>query len=426
MACCVAWAVWAAPLAAGAEEADDYEIGTRYEGLTSWFHPVTETFFWAGRFEFDIEAEVDFDLGGDDDHENEVKAEPKGSLSLAWQPSDTFWVVGGLELRQRFILEPSEDENPDPSLSLTRAYAVARDLFPNTVVVAGRQNFVDERKWIWEEPLDGLRVIWSEGPWALDFAAARDQLANRDLLDRRDTKGGSYFWASGRYAITEDAEGSVYALYIDDREDEDADVGYLGVHSHGEALDNVNHWLEAAVVAGEEEDRDVLGFGFDAGATWQSDLALDPAFTLGVAFGSGDDGEGKDTAFRQTGLQENSDKFAGEASFDYYGQVLDPELSNLLIVTAGAGIRPVPDVSVDLIYHHYRLARKTDELRDAALDADPNGESHYLGDGLDLVVGWEVSRRLSLEAVGGIFFPGSAFDEDDPAYFAGAEMVFRF
>ena len=61
-----------------------------------------------------------------------------------------------------------------------------------------------------------------------------------------------------------------------------------------------------------------------------------------------------DHAFRQTGIQDNNDKFGGVTSFKYYGELLEPELSNLHILTAGIGRRFGRRMSLDLIYHNYR------------------------------------------------------------------------
>lgn len=409
-----------------ADEENGNEIETGYERLPSSFHPLGHDFWIMGRLESTFEAEFHPDLGGKPGNQDEVELEPEGILAVAWQPSDWFHVVTRAEFLQKIVFEPFDEGNPDPKLSLTRAYLVAEDLVPGGTLIVGRQNFVDERKWLWEEPLDGGRAIWRQGAFAVDAAVARDDLVQRNMLERRETEGGNYFWASSRFAFTDDDEAALYALYIDDRENLDDDLLFLGLQSHGELIEDVKHWLEAAAVTGEERGRDVLGFGFDVGATWETGLPFEPALTLAVAFGSGDDGEGKDTAFRQTGLQENSAKFSGVASFDYYGLVLNPELSNLLIVTVGGGIRPSKDSSVDLVYHHYRQVRKSDELRDAGLDADPNGKSTHLGNALDLVLGWDATDNLQVKTVGGLFVPGPAFDADHPAYRFGAEVVVRF
>jgi alginate production protein len=423
---CLAFALCLGTTAAAADEEIEHSFKSGYERLSSSFHPLGHDFWIMGKLKFSLDAELDFDLGGEANHQDEVKAEPEGMVALAWQPRDWFRVVTRAELKRKFVLAPSDKDHGDARLSLTRGYVVAENLLPGVTVVAGRQNFVDKRKWIWEEPLDGARVTWLRGTLAFDVAAARDELMKRNLLDRRDPEGGNYFWASGRYAFTDSVEAGLYALYAGNRENRDDDLLFLGLQSYGKFIEDVEHWLEVGVVTGEERDRDVLGFGFDVGATWQSSLPLKPYFTLAAAFGSGDNGKGTDNAFRQTGLQENSAKFGGVTSFDYYGQVLDPELSNLLILTAGVGVRPSRRSSVDLVYHHYRQIEKSDKLRDAALDADPNGASTYLGDGLDLVLGWRATDGLSLKVAGGVFLPGPAFDADEPAYQISAEAIVRF
>ena len=81
--------------------------------------------------------------------------------------------------------------------------------------------------------------------------------------------------------------------------------------------------------------------------------------TFGVAFGSGDNNrrDGVDRNYRQSGLQDNNARFAGVTSFKFYGETVEPELSNLLIGTAAIGVRPTPRSSVDLVYHYYAQHR---------------------------------------------------------------------
>ncbi len=82
---------------------------------------------------------------------------------------------------------------------------------------------------------------------------------------------------------------------------------------------------------------------------YEFDHKLKPSVTLGYALGSGDDASTSDVdeSFRQTGLQDNSAKFNGVTRLKYYGEVLNPELSNLSVLTAGVGIRPSPRSSID-------------------------------------------------------------------------------
>ena len=107
--------------------------------------------------------------------------------------------------------------------------------------------------------------------------------------------------------------------------------------------------------------------------------------------------------------------------------MFDPELSNLSILTLGAGLRPSESTSIDLVYHYYRQNSASDELRSSNLEADPNGQSKELGQELDHVIGAEEFGGLTAELVFGAFFPGNAFgSRADTAYFAGFEVQLAF
>jgi alginate production protein len=144
--------------------------------------------------------------------------------------------------------------------------------------------------------------------------------------------------------------------------------------------------------------------------------------TLGYAFGSGDGNpnDSRNREFRQSGIQANETRFAGIPPFQIYGETFDPELSNLRLLTVGFGFRPAPLVSVDLVYHWYRLHRISDTFRSSALTAEINQVdtrmSKDLGQGLDVVIGVRRLfglRRLGVDLRTGWFFPGKAFLQND-------------
>ena len=129
---------------------------------------------------------------------------------------------------------------------------------------------------------------------------------------------------------------------------------------------------------------------------------MEPSITLGFACGSGDESlrDGKDGSIRQTGLQDNN----GITSFKYCGEVFEPELSNILIFTAGLGIKPTKNSSLGVVYHRYLQHEAEDDIRDSNLKLDPNGNSRELGDELDLIIGYRPTREIRIETVVGAFF----------------------
>jgi alginate production protein len=204
----------------------------------------------------------------------------------------------------------------------------------------------------------------------------------------------------------------------------------LGVRALGTPSDRFNYWADVGWLLGKDQSsRKFSGFGFDVGGTYRfTDLPYYPAVTLSYAFGSGDGNpdDSKNHEFRQSGLQSNEARVATIPKFKYYGEVLDPELSNVNIFTLGVGFRLAPSVSVELAYHRYRLDKIADEIRNWALTAQMNQVDTQLskdvGSALDVVFGFRNMfglRRLGMDLRIGWFFPGKAFlrndgDEDNP------------
>ena len=113
--------------------------------------------------------------------------------------------------------------------------------------------------------------------------------------------------------------------------------------------------------------------------------------------------------------------------FAYYGELFNPELSNLAVLTAGIGARPTKRSSVDLVYHRYKQPHRMDEIRDSEIDEDPSGHSRDIGQEIDLVIGIREGDTIDLELIGGVFFPGRAFDNDsDLAFFGGFSLEIKF
>ena len=131
-----------------------------------------------------------------------------------------------------------------------------------------------------------------------------------------------------------------------DREDPSyAQLVWLGAQASGEqSLDRfgtLDYLFQGGWVGGTErllkfdnnnEDKNsvvsrrkhrVSGWGFDSALSWEMALPWRPTLTFGYAFGSGDRKSGRtDTAFRQTGLQDNQGKYNGVKRFRYYGELL--------------------------------------------------------------------------------------------------------
>ena len=89
--------------------------------------------------------------------------------------------------------------------------------------------------------------------------------------------------------------------------------------------------------------------------------------------------------------------------------LLDPELSNLVIVTVGVGWSLYTSSSLDLVYHAYRQIEPTNSLRHARLETALTGRDRNLGHGFDLVLAVEESDWVEFEVTASAFRAGEAF-----------------
>lgn len=230
--------------------------------------------------------------------------------------------------------------------------------------------------------------------------------------------------------LTKDTEIAAYGFVRDGRSKKRKENPiFYGLSLRGEVFDDLDYWLELAHVRGRSESNKLRGFGFDSGFTYEFDVPLKPSIVLGYAFGSGDDNPSDkvDRNFRQTGLQDNNAKFNGITKIKYYGEMFDPELSNLAIVTGGIGIRPTRKISIEFIYHYYRQHKRSDEIRDAEVDEDPDGLNKILGQEIDFVAAYRSKPHIKASLVLGYFMPGQAFPrEADNSLIAEIKIQYDF
>ncbi|MGK2942922.1 MAG: alginate export family protein [Immundisolibacter sp.] len=316
----------------------------------------------------------------------------------------------------------------------------------------GRQNFYEPRSWWWDQDLDAVRFHYNTLDWHAELSVARELGDVATELDRNDPQREDVLRVLGHTAWrwARNHRLDAFFLYHDDRSERqrvgelvtkeredpsDATLIWAGGRLSGE-LDfaqhgEVDYWIEGAAVRGHERlldfdrvsgrpdrrvvdsraKRDVSGWAFESGVSWQAELPARPTLTLSYAFGSGDrnPGHGADRSFRQTGLQGDKARFGGVDRFRYYGELLNPELSNLHIPTAAVGFSFWDASSVEFLYHHYRQVHAADFLRNGRVRSGPDGRSTDIGQEFDIVLGLEDWEPFEIEAVVSAFRAGAAY-----------------
>lgn len=383
-------------------------------GLTGGL-PVMNRFFVHGEYRQDLVGEREFDLSPNYDSD-EYSLQPDVRLGVLGFWSRDIRTETQFRLRRRLVMSSDRvDDSYDYEPQVTRLNLLFMNLLkPGMAVQVGRIDFEEPREWLYDEYLDAIRLYYyGETGWLFEAAAIH---SIDPIKDKYETWTDIHAKASW-YPDTENMLSAYVLRRLDSDEIRKREPVWWGLRYSGRIKRAVQPWLDMAIMRGEDKHQSLDAWAIDAGTSVIIQRSvLRPSVTLGYAIGSGDDtgADNVDRRFRQTGYQDNSGLFDGVTNFKYYGTLLDPELSNLKILTLGVGVHPIPEASIDLLYHSYKQDHSDDQLKgDDLIDppARPSGNSTDIGFGLDLVVGspkfW---NRLSLSWVLSLFYPGEAFE----------------
>lgn len=415
------------------------------------YRPLTEHL----KYQYAIGSESEVDYRRNPDLNNAVKDNslivvPQVNGLIIYRPTN--WLAGTLELvfdkefpvhEENSVLLPSGvtqfPRKREWALFVDQGFVTLGEATGPLEANLGRRNYEDERHWLYDTSLDIASAQMRAGHFRAEATVGREAAWDLDVLQNTKRDRIRTYMLYAEYRGIEDLKLAAYTIRRNDLEQMEGRPLHIGARVLGVPSDKFNYWAELGLVRGtDESSRKFSGRGFDVGFTYRFAVpSISPSLTVSYAFGSGDDNpdDSRNHEFRQTGLQSNEEKFAGVAKFKYYGETLDPELSNLKILTVGLGFRPVQNVTVDLVYHQYRLHKIAEELRNSALTALMNQDdarpSKDVGSEFDIVIGIRRLfgvRRLGMDLRAGWFRPGDAFrieegDPDDPVFRAANKAV---
>lgn len=380
---------------------------------------ITDKLLLVGQLQARASKELEFDLD-EADPENRTDFASAFRARFVYQPTPSFIAVAELNHRQLWRIDDEDGRLSRGVTKLGETYLYWIDPFGIGLdLQIGRVDFDDRREWLYDQNLDTLRAIWT-GKYVRADLSYSETLSDGSPFDEAAATSMLYV-SNNDY----DRHLAAYVIYRDIDLEVPLRRTHFGLRAFGAWLPEQESWVEVAYMLGKREQLNSRGWAFDIGSSWWFHERF--SITLGYAVGQGDDPESTtDETFRQSGLQDNNDKFSGVTSFRYYGELVDPELANLEILTAGLGWLPMQGISVDLIGHSYWQNKRSDRLVDSDIDMRPNGIYRYLGWEIDLVLGWRTSPRWDLEAVTAWFNPGNAFDQADNAALGKFQFRYKF
>lgn len=385
---------------------------------------ITDRLSLGADIELDPQLETNRNLNdneSDDLFQLKTKLTPGALLSVT--PSLQIYTELRLTDLKMFI-DDDNQESSDTNLDLRQGYLLwKRTAGLPLAIQVGRRRFQDDRQWLFDAQLDAVRTFYTPHRWEFDLS-----LSDKFSDEKPQEEAFNQFASVTRY-FRVDSRVTAFA-FRRDRRNAPGDPTWLGLSLRDRTTHPIarqEFWLDGALRRGSQERVKLRGFGVDGGWTGELSVRWRPSITLAYAYGSGDDDpDGRsDNNFRQTGLQDNEAVFAGIRDFGFYGEALDPELSNIAIPTVAAGLHPSAHTSVELVYHHYERLKGNSPVR-LALDAEPIDGKHALGNEVDFIFGMDIGSHLNLKLTAGIFMPGRAFADQDNLLYSEAEIEFSF
>ncbi|MGB4068660.1 MAG: alginate export family protein [Nitrospira sp.] len=353
--------------------------------------------------------------------------------AFSYEPNQYLQLYVNPVLEIPIAFEEIEERSQTTALNMNLAFLTVKNVVPGARMQVGRQRFIDSRRWLFNENMDAIRFGYQYEQFSLELSVSQLNLVQRNLLRREaeeDEEGFVNYYMHADYKFGKKNHIGLFALYQDQQRLGTAQPITVGLQSGGRLFGDLKYWLQTAAVRGSDGGQRIRGEAIDVGLTQRFDGAWEPSITIGYAYGTGDSNpnDNVDARFRQSGFQGNSDKFNGVARFKYYGEVLDPRLTNLMVFTGGFGVRPFEKTSFDLVYHYYLQDHVSTRIRGSNLDTDPTGLSKHVGSEVDLVVGYQGIPHLQTKFVLGYFFPGKAFADTwhDGAFLASILLRYNF
>lgn len=333
----------------------------------------------------------------------------------------------------------------------------------------GTQSISDRRGWWWDDTLDLIYLSLSGNQWQLNTAVGAEK--SYELFGERPEGNDKIIRAMSDISFAWRPEQSVSAFLFtefdrSDRltvgepfdtallDDGGQELYWIGVRSQG-SIDRrdkpaINYWIDLAHSGGQEtlygveadtndETVSVIassskiqldGWGLDAGLSMRTNLPAKPRLSIGYATTTADSdmSDNTDRSFRQTGLQSNQTDLDALGTVSYYGLVLNPELSNLQILTLGIGFDILSNSQFNVIGHDYRLLSATEELRSADVDLLLTGTDRQAGREINFVLSLEERDVWDFTVLFGLFKAGKAVADaaDSTAYYGSVELSVDF
>ena len=322
-----------------------------------------------------------------------------------------------------------DDTIRDVNFDFREFYLKSQDLFNDKLnFILGRKVLRDSRSWYTNSSVDTVG-IFNRHDLLLYSLYFGGRLNDEKIYSEEDNTFGlsntRFVLGHLRYEFYKQNYWQFFAIY--EKTLGVRKLGWLGSRVNGNIYLNDlqgRYWFDFARMGGRIEHvnlkNNVDGWATDLGAAlamkdWPVSLLVD------YAVGSGSH-DGRNGFYSPYLTNNRSDFLTDGVWYNYYGELLRPELTNLQIYTLGTVLSLFHTHKGALILHKYTQNKTGKQFRSRSgyLFA-PDGLSDDIGTEVDLIYGYILPNHNKLKAIFSYFKGGDAYDgmtrQDDAFYF---------
>jgi len=296
-------------------------------------------------------------------------------------------------------------------LDIKELYLKSYGLFDNRLnFLIGRKQLFDNRSWWIDKSMDTLGIFNLHDLWLYEIYIG-GRFNNPSLLSNSTSSTSNlkhtkfalghltfqwhYLEYLGFFALKEKTN------VVSNKRD----INWLGIRAFGDKYLNadskIRYWIDIAKNKGSYNYKNINGLAYDIGAIYMKNQ-----YSLGGSYAYGS------KEYFQPIFTDNKSKFIQkDIKFRYYGEFLDPKLTNISIFSLYGAYKPSIEKTYILALHNYHQINSSYPIQTTSYIVQPNGSDKYIGNEVDLLYQYLLSLRYNYKIILSYFKGANAFNK---------------
>ena len=318
-------------------------------------------------------------------------------------------------------------------LDVKELYVKSKNLFNNNAnILIGRKYLKDERGWYYKTSLDTIGISNKNDLLLYELYLGKRLTKNNSSYDPNEVatnlKDAKFLFAHLSYEYFKD--NTIEGFFIhEDNKNAAKKLNWTGLRAQGKIpqqnFNMLSYWGDVATMQGDLNQSSTTGLGFDIGAKYYFTNYF-AAVAGSLAYGSG----GGNLFVQPSFTNNRSNYLSKDLSFRYYGEFLQPELSNMTIGSLYflRYLNTLKDKTVILAIHNYTQNKhSTTQYSATNKTVNPGGKKRNIGNEIDLILHYDLIPGTYWRYSVGYFMGGDAYNgQTNKKDGFSAEIYFKY